>query len=392
MLSDRTLRYGLELAPAILALDALYRNESGDKDGLAVLNMDSEKKIQPAALSTYPDLRERFVQLKLESANLPEPDRCAFYDQFCGSMLAFIDWREKGLPFAERLARFLHVPAAPASDAELDALQAELRTLLNRMGYNGDLAKQCADWEARNRVPPDEVPGVLEEMFNEAWDRTEERVLPIPAPKSDGMKVKGVNNVAFNARCNYLKRTVELNTDPVLTRPGLKHLAVHECYPGHYLQFKLREVWFKEGRAAADSLFSTVNNASSSVFEGVGDNGLRMLDWYESDDDRVQAILSRYRAGIATAAAWRLHALSWQAEQVRDWLRSHTLVGGEGWVANRMAFISTPSRSVLIWSYWWGEQVVAPAWERVPQSRRREFYVFMYRGLHSVQSIAMFQS
>jgi hypothetical protein len=87
-----------------------------------------------------------------------------------------------------------------------------------------------------------------------------------------------------------------------------------------------------------------------------------------------------------------LHALSWQAEQVRDWLRSHTLIGGEGWVANRMAFISTSSRSVLIWSYWWGEQVVAPAWERVSLSHRRAFYAFMYRGLHSIQSIAMFQS
>ena len=116
-----------------------------------------------------------------------------------------------------------------------------------------------------------------------------------------------------------------------------------------------------------------------------------MLDWYESEDDRVQAALSRYRAGIVTAAAWRLHALGWQTEQVRDWLHSHTLVGGEGWVANRMGFITKPSRSVLIWSYWWGEQVVAPAWERVPAQRRREFYEFMYRGLHSLKSIDMFQ-
>jgi len=215
-------------------------------------------------------------------------------------------------------------------------------------------------------------------------------VIPIPAPRADGMQVKGVSGVPFNARCNYLKRTVELNTDPVLTRPGLKHLTVHECYPGHYLQFKLREVWFKEGRAAADSIFSTVNNAASSVFEGVGDNGLRMLDWYESDDDHIQALLNRYRAGVVTGAAWRMHALGWQTEPVRDWLRAQTLVGGEGWVANRMGFISTPSRSVLIWSYWWGEAAVAPAWERVPIAQRPAFYRFMYRGLHSLKSIGMF--
>ena len=61
------------------------------------------------------------------------------------------------------------------------------------------------------------------------------------------MKVSAVSGVPFNARCNYLGRTIELNIDPTLTRPGLKHLAVHEGYPGHYLQFKLRETLYREG-------------------------------------------------------------------------------------------------------------------------------------------------
>jgi len=58
-------------------------------------------------------------------------------------------------------------------------------------------------------------------------------------------------------------RTVELNIDPTLTRPALKHLAVHECYPGHYVQFKLREAWYASGEAPADGLLSVVNTASS---------------------------------------------------------------------------------------------------------------------------------
>jgi hypothetical protein len=390
MLSETTLAYGNRLASAILALDKVYRLESGDQDGLAVLNMDLEHKIQPAALATYSDLRSHFVQLQLETADLPEPDRRVYYDQFCGSMLAFIDWRENGLTFSERLSRFLHVPAAPASDDQLNLLRSSLRDRLNAMGYSGDLSAQCAQWEARNRVPADEVPGVIEEFMSTAWDRTNERVMTIPAPKSDGMKITCVSGVPFNARCNYLARKVELNIDPILTRPALKHLTVHEGYPGHYLQFKLRETWFKEGKAAADSLFSTVNNASSSVFEGVADTGLRMLDWYETDDDHIQGLLNRYRAGIVTSAAWRMHALGWEPAQVRDWLFGVTLTGGEGWISNRMGFIAAPSRSVLIWTYWWGEAAVSPVWERVPPQRLPEFYRFMYRGLHSIQSIGMF--
>ena len=387
MLSDATLAYAEELTTALLGVDALYRAESGDKDGLVVLNMSISH--QADQFGSYDDAQARFAELERRAAALPEPDRQLYYAQACRSTLAVISWRRGELPFTGQIADFLHVPAAPASDEELDALRAEMRALLGRMGYSGDLAAQCAAWEERNRVPADEVQGVLDALLDQAWDRTVER-MEIPAPRSDGMRVTTVSGAPFNARCNYLNRQVELNIDPILTRPALKHLAVHECYPGHYVQFKLRETWYREGSAPADGLLSVVNTASSCTFEGIADNGLRMLDWIASDDDRLSALMGRYRAGIGTAAAWRLHQLGWPAPQVERWLRAQSLVGGEGWVANRMRFIAAPQRCALIWSYWWGEAAVAPAWERVAPARRAEFLRFLYGRMHSPQSVTMF--
>jgi hypothetical protein len=283
------------------------------------------------------------------------------------------------------------VPAQPASDAQLDELRGQMRVLLSQMGYSGDLAAQCAAWEARTKVPTDEVPGVLEALMDEAWDRAEKYLFKIPAEKSDRMRVIPVTGVHFNAMCNYAERRVHLNVDPVLTRPGLKHLTVHEGIPGHYLQFKMRETGLLEGTGAADGSLSVVNTAGASVFEGIADNGLRMLNWIDSDDDRVQGAMNRYRAGIGTGAAWRMHALGWPKEKVADWLRSQSLVGGEGWIANRMGFISAADRAVLIWSYWWGEAVVAPVWEKVPSAQRTEFLRFMYDRVHSNDSIGMFK-
>jgi hypothetical protein len=390
-LSSATLALGEHMVPALLGVDALYRSESGDDTGLAVLNMDTEGRFAPEGFAGYGAARARLRTLREEAATLPEPDRRAYYDDLCASTIAFIDWRLRGLPFREQLAAFLHVPAEPASDGELDALRREMSDLLDLMGYRGDLKERCATWEARNRVPADEVPGVLAELLSRAWDLTEEHLLPIPAPKSDGMRVVPVSGVAFNARCSYLHRNVELNVDPVLTLPGLKHLALHEGYPGHYVQFRLRETLFREGGAAADGLLSLVNSASSCVFEGLGDIGLEMLGWVESDDDRLQALLTRHRAGIGTGAAWRLHALGWPAEAVRDWLQEQALVGGEGWVANRMGFIQDPARAVLIWSYWWGEPVVARAWRAVAPERRPAFLRFLHGRMHSNTSVGMFQ-
>ncbi len=390
MLSERTLGYGRRVATALLGVDALYRQESGDGDGLAVLNLDVAGDFVPEAFGSYEEARRGFVELGIVARELREPDRRVYYADLCHSTLSFITWREFGLPFRSQLSEFLHLPSEPVGDAEVDDLRTGIRALLERMGYAGDLRAQCAAWEAEHRVQAADVPRVLNQLLHEAWERTEEFVVRIPAAKSDGMRVTPVSGVSFNARCSYLERQVEINTDPILTLPGLKHLAVHEGYPGHYLQFKLRETGFKEGTAPADVLLSVVNTASSSVFEGIADIGLRMLNWADTDDDRLQSLLNRYRAAIGTGAAWRLHALGWSEDDVTKWLEGQSLAGGVGWVANRMGFIAAPSRATLIWSYWWGEPVVASAWNRVAPSQRPDFLRFLYGRMHSNKSVGMF--
>lgn len=390
MPSEATLSYGARATTALLGVDALYRAESGDPTGLAVLNMDTASAYPPDRFEGYGDARARFAELRADAAALPEPDRRVYYDQLCHSTLAFIDWRRAGLPFEAQLADFLHAPAAPASEAELDGLRAELRTALGRMGYSGDLRAQAGAWEERNRVPAESVREVLTALLGEAWDRTEERLGGMPASKSDGMGVATVTGEAYNARCDYAARTIDINVDPVLTRPGLKHLAVHEGYPGHWLQFKLRETMAADGTAAPDVLLSIVNSASSSVFEGIADHGMRLIDWITTDDDRVQALMTTYRSGIGTGAAWRLHGLGQDEGAVTAWLREQSLTGGEGWVLNRMKFIAAPSRAVLIWSYWWGERSVAPAFAAVAEEERRAFVDYLYGRMHSTRSVAMF--
>ncbi len=390
MLSDATLAHGERALQALLGVDALYRAESGDDVGLCVLNLDTEGRYVPTSYADYDEAATAWRELGRAAAGLPEPDRRVYYEQLAASTLAFLDWRRTGLPFREQLTGFLHVPATPASDAELDALEGEIHTLLGRMGLHGDLRHRAAAWEERVQVPPEAVPEVCDAYLSEAWARTEDRLLAIPAEPSDGMRVEPVTGVPYNARCDYLARTVQLNVDPVLTRPGLKHLAVHEGCPGHYVQFKLRETGARAGTAPADVLVSVVNTASSSVFEGIADTGLEMLDWIDTDDDRVQALVNRHRAGIGTGAAWRLHALGRPETEVAEWLRGRSLLGGEGWVANRMAFIAAPARAVLIWSYWWGERTVAPAWRAVPGDRRADFLRFLHGRMHSNDSVGMF--
>ena len=391
MLSEQTLAYGRRVMTALLGLDALYRRESADGEGLAVVNLDLERRYVADAFSAYTDARDCFTRLRVDASLLPEADRRVYYDDLCHSTLAFVKWRTAGSSLTDQIRGFLHVPAEPAPASELEGLQQDMSALLTRMGYKGDIRSQCAAWEDKVRVPAEKVPNVLEGLLDEAWKRTEARLLKIPRPQSDGMHVGPVTGVAFNARCNYLNRRIELNVDPTLTRPGLKHLAVHEGYPGHYVQFTMRATLAERNEAPADVLLSIVNSASSSVFEGIGDSGITMLDWMENDDDRVQALMNVYRAGIGTEAAWQFHALGWPEEKVAESLARRSLVGGDGWVANRVKFIQSPSRAVLIWSYWWGERVVTNAWNRAQPSRGSDFMHFLHSRMHSNRSIEMFE-
>jgi hypothetical protein len=391
------MRFGEELAPALLGLDQLYADEQAaagtgtgsDLDRLVVLNLSMH--LVPETFSSFEDAEDRFATLRDMTAALPEPDRQLYYRQGCESAIAFAQWRARGLSFQDQITRFLHVPPRPASDQELMSLQRDMGEVLGELGYAGDLPQRFAAWEARQTVPPEAVNEVLTELLSAAWDRTAER-MEMPGVKSDGMRVETVTGVPYNAMCDFSRRLIRLNTEPTLTRPSLKHLAVHEGYPGHYVQFKRRQTSYAAGVAPADVLLSVVNTASSSTFEGIADVGMDVIGWQTEPDDRLAALLARYRSGLGTRAAWRLHAEGWTPEKVREELLRDALVGGEGWVDARIRFISAHDRAALIWSYWWGAPSVGAVWNRVRDDPARQpaYFSYIYDRMHSPESIAMF--
>jgi hypothetical protein len=388
MLSDRTLEFGEKLCSLTLGIDELYRSESaetGEKDALVVLNMGN---IPALKLNDYREAREELAELARRAFSLPEPDRRLYYTQAALSLDAFCAERQGLLPeLSAQIGFFLHVNPHPPTDEELDAYRKKLRDLLMTMGYIGDLRAQCAAWEEKNRVPPDEIEGVVNELMNEARERTG-RILDLPS--GDFYRCITERDCPFNAKSDYDNRTVVINISPILTRQALKHLVCHECYPGHFMQFSLRQRLYKKGEAAADCLLSVVNHSSSATFEGIADSGIEFIDWVLDGDDRVNAVLTELKAALGTRASYMLHREGLSASSVEEWLRKQALVGGEGWVSNRMRFIGKPSRSALIWSYWRGDLGVSSIWRRTEPSDHPRFFSFIYDRLHTVQSMRLF--
>ncbi len=388
-LSDKTLAYSVDIARVTMGVDALYRRECGFSDlhdGLVVLNMCD---VPPEPFESYEAAQDRLAGLARGAMALPEADRRLYYTQACTSLWSFCEWRRGQLDaISDQIGLFLHVNSAPASQAELDACNGRLYAMLGEAGYSGDLKHRIAAWEQKNLVPADEVQGTMDRMMVTARERTGE-ILELP--ENDYYHCETVTSGAFNASSDFNNRRVIINTAPILTTQKLKHLVCHEVYPGHFMQFTLRRVAWERGIGGLDGTLSVCNHSSSCTFEGIADCGIQFIGWEEDLDDRINALVSIIQSALATAASHRMHTLKWADADVEDFLRRNAPGGGEGWVANRMRFISDPARAALIWSYWRGDEGVFPVWDRVQPADRPRFFEYIYNRLHTVQSMQLFK-
>lgn len=385
-LSDATLDLSVRVAQATVGIDALYRAENFDGDELVVLNM---AHVQPTAYGSYDDAEEDLAGIARDAMLLPEADRRLYYTQACTSLFSFCEWRKGRLnDMSDQIGLFLHVDPAPATQANLDKYNKALYDMLTEAGYSGDLKQRLDAWEQKNLVPADEVEGYMNEQMAVARELTGEF---LELPENDYYRCRTISNAAFNASSHYDERCVVVNKDPILTTQKLQHLVCHEVYPGHFMQFSLRRMAWERGAGGLDGTLSVCNHSSSCTFEGIADCGVKFLGWNKTIDDKISEMISIVQSALGTAASYRMHTLKWETSAVEDYLRKNAPGGGEGWVQNRMKFISDPARAALISSYWRGDEGVFPVWERVEEKDRVRFFDYVYGRLHTVQSLRMFR-
>ena len=387
-LSQKTLYLAEKVAHTTMGIDALYRGETGaesDRDGLVVLNMAN---VQPERYADYTAAQQRLAELSAEAMTLPEADRRLYYTQACTSLWSFCQWR-RGLleKMSDQIGMFLLVDPAPAGQSAMDECFIRLREMLTELGYSGDVKQQISAWEQKNLVPPDEVQDTMNAMMAQAREICGGF---LELPQNDYYHCETVDGGPFNASSDYDHRRVIINIAPILTTQKLKHLVCHEVYPGHFMQFSLRRMYYERGIGGMDGTLSVCNHSSSSTFEGIADAGIEFLGWNQGLDDEVSALISTIQSMLGTAASYRLHTLGWSEAQVEEFLRANAPGGGEGWVANRMKFIQEPARAALIWSYWRGDEGVFPVWRRVEKQDRKRFFDYIYGRLHTVQSLQLF--
>jgi hypothetical protein len=376
---------GTELAQAMLGLDRLYR---GGATGEGLLDREGLVAFPPAEAQTavYADWQAADAALAILELRLPEieqPLRRDFVAEMLDSLrVAVAGFAGHELPYTERVERGLRTPADGASPEIMKSYRVTIAECLRELGFGkGSLGERVTRWETANRVPPDDVPDVLNELLREAARRTAEQVLPLPLADL-AMTAVGLHDQPFSAYCDSPNRRLLVNLDYVYTRSALKHLACHEAFPGHLLHIALREQRAQAGLMPADAPLVMVNSASSAIFEGIGENGIYFLDWVEGPEDRLGMALSRLRSAARCNAALMIHRDGAPLDRARAYLTDTCFVG-PAWVESRLAFLTHKLRAPFIFAYWCGDMAVARVWQTVRPDQRPAFFRYLYHYMHT---------
>jgi hypothetical protein len=385
---------GAGLTAVTMGIDAFERRCAKgtgllDGEGLVPIYLGGEL-IAPRAYTSWDEIQADLATFGGTAAKLPEGPRLVFMRGMLASLQVAVRLFSGASPsFEEKVRDLVGAPVGPVDPAVIDDFRGRLDVLLRQQGLiRGDIGERVHAWEEEYRVDQGHLHDTFKALMAEAKSRTDARIFDTG---HYDMALHPVRNVPYTARCNFQQGRMELNVDIRFTRAELKHLVCHEVYPGHSTQLLYTFAKVMAGESEAEALLCTANAITGCVQEGIGDQGIELLDWIEDRNDQIYLALQGLRSAAQTSAAWNLMAEGHPAETVADYLR-HTAIGQDAWIKGRLRLAAHPFRGPFIASYWAGNESVRRVRESVTDARRRDFIAYLFGQAHSPDSLKMFPS
>lgn len=388
-MDDRQIGY--EVTAVAAGIDAFERGVNkgqgiiGD-EGLIPLYLGADL-IEAKKYSAWQEVGADIERIGALVDETPETPRKMFLTKLVESLrMAAHLFKGGEAEYREKLNRLVGIPAEPIDGDFIAGLGDLLEGKLSEAGFGkGSLKERIMAWEGASGIPQNDIKKVFTELMLEARDRTDSMIGP-----TDGylMELNPVKGMHYTARCNFSERKMDLNVGNTFTRSAMKHLVAHEIFPGHSTQniYTLRS--FKEGDSTADVLLCSLNGITGVIQEGIGDQGVELIDWIEDENDEIEAVLRRYRSAVATQAAWMLNVEGVPEDKAADYMRNIGVMQ-EARVAGRIGMARHPFRGPFIASYFYGNEAVRRVRRAVEGDRekREAFIRDLYGNMHSPESL-----
>ena len=386
--------FGQRLTALAVGMDQLERHLSQgqgalDSEGLIPIYLGNDL-VAATKLETWDEVFVQLDQLELTAKAYPAGSRQVFLLAMIDSLRAAAQlFNGAELGFSKKLERLVGVPAHAVPNEQLQAMRIKLEILLDAAGYKqGSLSERVGRWESERFLPAEKIEQTFNALMLEGQQRTDAMVF---ATNDYRMKLNLVHGVPYTARCNFNQGLMDLNGDLKFTPSALKHLVAHEVFPGHSTQLLYTLNAAQNGLSTPDVLLCTANTVVGTIQEGIGDQGIHLIDWIESDDDAIFMALRRLRSAAATSAAWYQVGEGWTLEKVRVFLQD-TAFPQAAWLEGRLRFAAHPFRGAFIASYWFGDEAVREVRERTKPENRKAFIEYLYTQMHTPSSLRMFKT
>ncbi|CDN57498.1 CalR9 protein (plasmid) [Neorhizobium galegae bv. officinalis bv. officinalis str. HAMBI 1141] len=387
------MKLGGELAAITAGLDLLYRSRNRnagilDAEGLIPVAV---AEISPQRFESYDEAEAALLSFRDRLGQAETALRGDWLDEMSDSLLALIaTFRGDSISFGERLERQIRIDARDIPEEIITGYYRGIREVLDELGFrDGSLFEDFARWEQHARIPSDKVLDVLAEFQRQARTRCGILATSLRADWVNDEWIKPIaqRDVPYSAYCDFPGRRLLLNVDFPYTAFGLKHLAVHEAFPGHLVHLKLRERRVAEGLMPLDAAQVVTSSASSAIFEGIADNGMQFLDWIETPEDHLGHLLQRLRSALRCRAAWQLLGEGQSFDEVVPSIAAASLQSPDV-TRSRLAFLRHDLRAPFVYAYWCGEMAVHSVWSQIRVEEKDEFWNYLYNNMHTPNTLA----
>lgn len=387
------MKLGGELAAITAGLDLLYRSRNRnagilDAEGLIPVAV---AEISPLRFDSYDEAEAALLSFRDRLGQAETALRGDWLDEMSDSLLALIaTFRGDSISFGERLERQIRVGARDIPEEIITGYHRGIREVLDELGFRGgSLFEDFARWEQHARIPSDKVLDVLADFQRQARTRCGILATALRADWVNDEWIKPIaqRDVPYSAYCDFPGRRLLLNVDFPYTAFGLKHLAVHEAFPGHLVHLKLRERRVAEGLMPLDAAQVVTSSASSAIFEGIADNGMQFLDWIETPEDHLGHLLQRLRSALRCRAAWQLLGEGQSFDEVVPSIAAASLQSPDV-TRSRLAFLRHDLRAPFVYAYWCGEMAVHSVWSQIRVEEEGEFWNYLYNNMHTPNTLA----
>ena len=382
-----------EFTKIVLGMDEFYRGSTSsstekslDKEGLVPINLTNEN---PRSYQNWLDINSDLEDLGNKYISIHSEVRRNYMQQQIGSLLTLAKWCSgQESPFREKVRNLLYVNENPLSVLERNELHLRLDRLLNKKGLEGSLEEKLKKWEETQHVPSNQIESVLKDLLLKGKERVVERMFK----EIEDIEVTPVvvYEVPYSAYCDYIGGKMYINGDLNYTYESLKHLVTHESFPGHTTHMRIRELGLNSGDIPLDAGLVITNTASSSIFEGIGDNGIHFIDWVDTIDDEIYQVYQEIKSISGLNAAHMIHAENKSDEEVSSFLREFAF-GEDQWINSRLRFFKHTLRAPFIYSYWRGNEAVQEVYKKLPKHHKSTFYNFLYKNMLSADTVKQFR-